>query len=490
MDRAILLTVALAMPAFLAACDAGSQPGLATPADPEWVRLAEASEATLDALLTDELVAHGFTGRIQETARGIGGGEFDPDLQEAGRLLFFDPVTSLTGDNTCSGCHAPSASFGGTQSIAIGVENNGIVGPGRQGPRNMRRSPTVVNSALFPRLMLNSRFEALSGDPFDNTAGFFLLAPEGLSLSHLPHLLAAQAFMPVVDRSEMAGFHFVGTRDEMRAELARRVDGIAEYRALFSAVFPDIAAGAPITFEHIGLALAEFQASLIFADAPVDAFARGNRKAMNATQKRGALLFFGKAGCVECHAVDVPFASGDEMFTDYQHYVIGVPQIVPAVHNVEFAGPGANEDFGREDFTGDPADRYAFRTSPLRNVALQPWFMHDGVFNRLEDAIEHHLDAFASASSFTPDHLAPDLRTLGPLQPILERLDPRIADPPELTPEEAADLTAFVRCGLLDRDAIPQRMRRLTPRDVPSGLPVHAFQFGSSGSLLAACSGS
>jgi len=36
--------------------------------------------------------------------------------------------------------------------------------------------------------------------------------------------------------------------------------------------------------------------------------------------------------------------------------------------------------------TGDPADRYAFRTAPLRNVALQPAFMHNGAFVRLEDA--------------------------------------------------------------------------------------------------------
>jgi cytochrome c peroxidase len=30
------------------------------------------------------------------------------------------------------------------------------------------------------------------------------------------------------------------------------------------------------------------------------------------------------------------------------------------------------------------------RTSPLRNVAVQPTFMHNGAFTGLEDAMRHH----------------------------------------------------------------------------------------------------
>ena len=56
-----------------------------------------------------------------------------------------------------------------------------------------------------------------------------------------------------------------------------------------------------------------------------------------------------------------------------------------------------DEDFGAEQVTADPADRYEFRTSPLRNVALQPAFFHNGAFTRLEDAIAHHLDVAGSA---------------------------------------------------------------------------------------------
>ncbi|MFW6200343.1 MAG: cytochrome-c peroxidase [Gemmatimonadota bacterium] len=436
-------------------------------------------DGDLDRALVAMLAAHGYTGSVESTVEQRLGRPVDSRLARLGEFLFFDPVTSLTGDNTCAGCHAPNASFGGTQPIAIGVDNNGIVGPDRTGPRNLRRSPTVINSALFPRIMLNSRFESLSGDPFDNSADFLFPDPDGTSLSYLPHLLAAQAFQPVVDRSEMAGFVFQGSRDEMRQELARRVDAIERYRAEFGKVYPEIADGAPIVFDHIGEAMAEFQISLVFADAPLDQYARGRRSALTPAQKRGALLFFGDAGCVSCHAVDVPFASGDEMFTDYREHVVGVPQIVPDASNVSRDGPGEDEDFGLEQITGDPDDRYAFRTSPLRNVALQPYFMHSGAFTDLEEAIRHHLNAYESARNYSPDRIDPDLRNLGPVEPVLERLDERIAEPPKLTEEEIGDLVDFVCKGLLDRDAMPNRMQSELPRALPSGLPVHEFQFGA-----------
>jgi cytochrome c peroxidase len=49
---------------------------------------------------------------------------------------------------------------------------------------------------------------------------------------------------------------------------------------------------------------------------------------------------------------------------------------------------------------GDANDRYRFRTSPLRNVPLQPTFFHNGAFTRLEDAIRHHLDVLSSVNSY------------------------------------------------------------------------------------------
>jgi cytochrome c peroxidase len=166
------------------------------------------------------------------------------------------------------------------------------------------------------------------------------------------------------------------------------------------------------------------------------------------------------------------------MFSDFREHVAGVPQLVPAGGNVAFDGPGADEDFGLEQASGDPADRYAFRTSPLRNVALQPAFMHNGAFDRLEDAIRYHLDAGGQAAAYSQRHLPPDLRgPTGPIEPVLARLDPLLRTAVVLTAEELDALVEFVRHGLLDPDARPRRLRRLVPETLPDGRAGLEFQF-------------
>ncbi len=438
---------------------------------------AHRGDQRLDRELQAALAQAGFTGRVGMSLEQRLGRALNPRLAEVGRMLWFDPITGLNNDNSCAGCHSPSAGFGDTQSIAIGIENNGVVGPGRAGPRNMRRSPTVINSAFFPKLMWNSRFSASSGDPFDNRAGFQFPAPEGTSLSGQPHLLAAQAFIPPTERTEVTGFAFEGDNHAIRAEVARRLNEVPAYRRLFARAFPAVRAGAPVSFDMVALAIAEFEFSLTFANAPIDRYARGEHDALSAELKRGAVLFFGRAGCVDCHAVA---GQSNEMFSDFQNHVIGVPQVAPSLTNNSFDGPGANEDFGLEQVTGDPADRYAFRTSPLRNVALQPTFMHNGAYTSLEDAIRHHLDVEAALRRYTPagQGLDADLAgPTGPWEPVLARLDPRLAQPIVLSDQEFRQLVAFVREGLLDRRARPERLRRLVPKSLPSGRPPLIFEF-------------
>lgn len=437
---------------------------------------ARGNERELDFILRDYLLEHGFTGRIASTLEVRLGRKIDRRLANIGRFLWFDPIGGLNDDNTCAGCHAPQTGFGDTQPIAIGIDNNGIVGPDRKGPRNQRRSPMVINTAFYPTLMWNSRFNAPSGDPFDNSMGFVFPPPEGTSLSYLPHLLTAQAFIPPTERVEAAGFHFPGSSDDIRAEVLRRLNATPAYRELFGRVFPHVREGRPITFDDVGRAIAEFEFTLVFANAPIDRYARGQRDAMTRKQKRGAVLFFGKAGCVQCHAVA---GQSNEMFSDFEQHVAAIPQVAPTNANVVFDGPGANEDFGLAQVTGNDADLYAFRTSPLRNVALQPAFMHNGAFTSLEQAIRYHLDAVAGAKKYSTAHLPPDLQApMGPIEPVLQRLDPLLAQPVRLSDEEFAALVDFVRNGLLDPAASPERLRHLIPENLPSGREGFVFEAG------------
>jgi cytochrome c peroxidase len=468
-------------------------------------------DAELDAKLSAALHARGFTGRIESTLEQRLGRPVDGALANLGQLLFFDVAGGLHDDNTCAGCHAPSAGMGDTQSIAIGIQSNKVVGPSRTGPRNQRRTPSVINTAFYPDLMWNGRFAAPSGDPFDNSKGYRFPLPEGTDKFPprdpiVTHLLIAQAHIPPTELVEVAGF--TGTfgtleplyaqfddgfgerlppadaagfrNDGIRARVLARLNGAPAYRKAFGALFPAVAGGAAIDFTMFGRAVAEFEFALVRADAPIDRYARGDRDAMSAPEKRGALLFFGKAGCVSCHAVA---GASNEMFSDFRMHVIGVPQIAPrfglGLGNVEFDGPGGDEDFGLEQVTHDPADRYKFRTSPLRNAALQPAFFHNGAFTRLEDAIRHHLDPERSATTYdaTVAGVAPDLQLrLGPSAPVLARLDPLLAAPLRLTEAEIYDLVAFVRDGLTDDGARPAALCQLIPTAVPSGRPLLTFE--------------
>lgn len=469
----------------------------------------------LDATLSRVLKEAGFTGEIESTLERRLGRPINPTLADLGRLLWFDTIHSLHHDNTCGGCHSPTNGFGDSQGIAIGVQNNTVAGPDRAGPRNQRRSPLVINTAFLSALMWNGRFSASSGDPFDNSLGFHFPPPEG-DLRFPPgsrvfrHLLQAQAHIPPTEMVEVAGFTGVCRPEDLgrTSPFCQFDDGAGEivplpdssgfrnepirqasldllneepaYRRLFGALFPKVAKGRPIDFEMFGLAIAEFEFTLTFANAPIDRFARGHRDAMTGPEKRGALLFFGKAGCVGCHAVA---GDSNEMFTDFKNRVVGVPQIAPyfgaGTGNVLFDGPGQDEDFGLEQVTGRTADRYKFRTAPLRNLAVAPAFFHNGAFTRLEDAIQHHLNVYESARQYNAVAAGVDIdltHRLGPIEPVLSRLDRRLRDPIALTRAEFTDLVAFVRDGLLDKRATKENLCALEPRSVPSGSPTLQFR--------------
>src|SRR5215469_15454127 len=486
-------------------------------------------DTSLDDTLAVVLANAGFTGKIQQIFQqrleANLGRPIDPKLADLGRMLWFDKIHSLHHDNTCGGCHSPTNGFGDSQPMAIGVQNNNVVGPDRAGPRNQRRTPLVINTALYPGMMWNARFSSLSGDPFDNSQGFRFPFPEDdtrfsfpQNIQHGVHvLLQAQAHMPPTELIEVAGFtgtcpngvpdptlgpafcqfddgkgdtvplpDGTGSRNEpIRQKSLTLLNANTKYRQLFGEVFPEVKAGAPIDFFMFGKAIAEFEFTLVFADAPIDQFARGNKDAMTDAEKRGTLLFFGKANCVQCHAVSGRSAVGqsNEMFTDFQERVIGVPQIAPffgvGQGNVIFDGPGQDEDFGLEQISGNEADRYRFRTAPLRNLALAPGFFHNGAFTRLEDAIRHHLNVYKSAQTYDPvvAGLPADLtHRIGPIEPVLKRLDPLLKNPIHLTDLEFSDLVSFVRDGLLDQRAKAENLCKLVPPQVPSGLPVLDFE--------------
>ncbi len=390
-----------------------------------------------------------------------------------GRALFFDKELSGNRDISCATCHHPLLHGGDGLSLSLGTGGQGLgtarlIGTGRELiPRN---APEIFNRGV-------AEWETMFWDgrvAFD--AAYHLqtpaadLLPEGLEST-----LAAQAMFPVTSRDEMRGA--VGDRgsngrpnelaaipnDDLPAiwaALMERLLAHPEYQIMFAAAYPDVPP-AELGFEHAANAIAAFEiVAFSFNDSPWDRYLAGKTTALSDEAKAGAVLFYGEAGCANCH-------SGN-LFTDQQFHNLAVPQLGPGKNNAD------GLDFGRFLETGDPADMWAFRTPPLRNVALTGPYMHNGAYTSLEAAVLHHLDPKKACQEYDETQLLTIFNQtyrgeVAIAAGLMNNVDPLVVNPTKLTAEEFENLMAFLH-ALTSPSALD--LSPMVPEYVPSGLAV------------------
>lgn len=360
----------------------------------------------------------------------------DPFLAERvdlGRLLFFDPILGGEKDVSCGTCHHPGFAFADGRALGAGVSGRGL-GPGRQVstssitglpiPLESRSSPTVLNAAF-------------NSDSTGRPGHLGLQFWDGRAAG-----LEEQARGPITSRTEMAGDAYPS--DVARDSVVARLRAIAEYVQLFKEAFPAEAVLVPgsdvITMDTYGRAVAAYERELVTRSSPYDRFVRGENDAMTTRQKAGLELFFTRAACASCHS--------GPMFSDYSFRVLGVPQTGPGGTTL----PG--DDVGREEFTGDPADRRKFRTPTLRNVELTAPYMHDGVFVTLEEVV-----GFYNRSAHPRHNSVSD-----------EMVDPLVRTPLGLSDNEIGLVVDFLK-ALTDPGTGLDPTLLSVPLTVPSGLP-------------------
>lgn len=398
----------------------------------------------------------------------------DPALVTLGEALFFDKELSGNRDISCATCHHPDFAGGDGLPLSFGTGGHGL-GPDRvpgQGrtliPRN---APELFNrgSPAWSTMFWDGRVKLSDVYDLDTPAG------NGLP-DMLQTVLAAQAMFPVTSREEMRGnfgdytaareLNELATISDMRPKqiwtaLTQRLMAHPAYIDLFQAAYPGVPV-ADFGFEHAANAIAAYEiAAFSLADSPWDRYLEGDDSALSEEARRGAILFFGEAGCGQCHS--------SSLLTDQQFHNIGVPQLGPGKLDEE------NQlDLGRFLETGNHQDRYAFRTPPLRNVTLTGPYMHNGVYATLEAAVRHHLDAATGLRHYDAGQLPEYFREAVHFSPevqadILATLDPLVAEPRVLTEDQIADLLAFLN-ALTSPSAVD--LSHLVPASVPSGLPV------------------
>jgi cytochrome c peroxidase len=397
----------------------------------------------------------------------------EPALVALGEALFYDKLLSGNRDTSCATCHHPQLATGDGLPLSIGTGGHGL-GPERTMGHNRelvpRNAPELFNrgSAEWTTMFWDGRINL--------SEAYGLSTPVGNGLPDLlENTLAAQAMFPVTSRDEMRGtfgdtdttraLNEIAAVSDMRpkqmwSRLTRRLLAEPGYVALFAAAYPDVPPE-QIGFEHAAAAIAAYEiAAFTFMDSPWDRYLAGEQTALNDEAKAGAILFYGDADCGACH--------GGNLLTDQQYHNIGAPQLGPG----KLSDDGL--DLGRFLETGHHADRYAFRTPPLRNVTLTGPYLHNGAYADLEAVIRHHLDPAGALAGYDPQTLPPLFRETVRNEPtvqadILRTLDPRLATPPALTDEQIGQLLAFLRA--LESPSATD-LSHLVPDSVPSGLPV------------------
>jgi cytochrome c peroxidase len=304
-------------------------------------------------------------------------------------------------------------------------------------------------------------------------------APKGVVFpAGLANIVAAQAMLPVLNRVEMRGqsgdVDVNGAPNELapfsdssfaliwKATMAR-VLAIQEYAAKFAAAYPGTSSST-LGFQHAANAIAAFQvATFTRTNSPFDRYLARDNRALTDEQKRGGILFFGKARCVSCHS--------GAMLGGQQFANIGVPQAGPGVGAAVPLDIGRGEQFPQ--LQGDPY-KFAFRVPPLRNVELTAPYMHDGAYRTLENVIKHYTNPDSAQRFYDVTQLDPGVRASyhgdpATIAAVLKTLDFRVRDGIQMTAEERLQLLAFLK-SLTDPAA--RNLAAAIPASVPSGLPV------------------
>jgi cytochrome c peroxidase len=270
-----------------------------------------------------------------------------------GRALYTEPRLSADGTVACATCHDAVHGFIDRRPVAEGIGNN----------LGRRNTPTSMNAAF------------LSVQFWDGRAGS----------------LEAQALLPIVNPIEM------GQPDGEAA--VRAIADDPEFQRMFRAAY-----GREPNYMDMGRALACFERTLMFLDAPFDRFLRGDQDAMSPAAQRGWVLYNGKARCVTCHPINPSSPIG----SDERFHNIGVSaqhqnfDALAAKAVALLEGNASSEsidalaldtdasELGRFLVTRSYGDVGAFRTQQVRNVGITAPYMHDGSQVTLWDVMDHY----------------------------------------------------------------------------------------------------
>jgi cytochrome c peroxidase len=257
------------------------------------------------------------------------------EIKHIGKLLFYDPILSGNNSRSCASCHKPTQYFTDTtQKTSFQYDNQQHLA---------RNTPTLINSVYNHLLMLDGKHISLQ----------------------------AQGKDVMTNPAEM---------NSNEKELIKKVLSCKEYKDAFRKLLKLTPEEKEISLNHIVSAITYYDGSFSRFTAPFDD-AMNNKMQLDQEVKKGFNLFMSKAQCATCHFVP-NFNGVKPPYIGSEFEVIGTPE--------DTSFTAISIDKGR--YTINPASETlnAFRTGSIRNAQYTKPYMHNGVFNTLEEVIDFY----------------------------------------------------------------------------------------------------
>ncbi len=260
---------------------------------------------------------------------------------DLGKTLFYDPILSGNNQRSCASCHQLDKAFTDGLPKSKSFDGKGFIS---------RNAPTLLNAGLQASLFYEGRVAYMEDQIAD--------------------VLSAE--------------------DEMHSsvkEVVNKLNQDKNYRLLFQETFAmqEKNTQSQITEEQFKIALATYLRSLKSLNSRFDKYMRGDKTQLTTQEINGFNLFMGKAKCGTCHFMPLFNGTVPPVFDKAETEVIGVPA-KPDTANAQI-----DPDKGKFNITKIPLHTFAFKTTTVRNIELTAPYMHNGVYQTLDEVIDFYV---------------------------------------------------------------------------------------------------
>ncbi|WP_221409118.1 cytochrome-c peroxidase [Reichenbachiella versicolor] len=248
-----------------------------------------------------------------------------------GKKLFFDPKVSGQGNMSCATCHLPDRAYASNKQFDLD----------NAGKELDRNTPTLINSVYQKAFKWDGKAQNIE---------------DQISLVFLN------------DREFDTDVH------RFSENLLSDTSYIEQFQDAFGKV--------PHSNREVIEVIGEYIATLNSFDSKFDKNIRGELETFTSSEKRGFNLYMGKALCGTCHFVPLTNGSVPPFFNETEKEVIGVPK---TSDNKQL-----DDDLGFYTVYGKEIHRGMFKTPSIRNVTKSAPYMHNGVYETLEEVIDFY----------------------------------------------------------------------------------------------------